>query len=163
MVRKDDKQIQLLTDELYRDILSEAEESPRKRKNYNFHLGMEENPHRFLNVMCRGTYISPHRHLIPPKAESFIVLSGKLAFYIFDDKGKITDSHILSDEKGFPHGIDISPGVWHTLAVLSDHAVCFEVKPGPYRPSDDKEFASWAPQENEPGWDVYLQKILGFL
>ena len=28
---------------------------------------MEDNPHRFLNVMVRGTYIIPHRHCDPPQ------------------------------------------------------------------------------------------------
>ena len=162
-MRENEKKVQLITDDLYRRVLSDAENSPRKRMNYNFHSLMEENPHRFLNVLCSGTFITPHRHLHPPKTESFILLSGKLAFYIFNEKGDIDDIHILSDARGFSHGIDISPGVWHTLAVLSEYAVCFEVKPGPYVPSDDKEFAEWAPSENQEDANNYLKKLLSVL
>jgi cupin fold WbuC family metalloprotein len=51
---------------------------------------MEDNPHRFRNVMIQGTYIAPHRHRDPPKSESFLVLEGELAFFTFDDAGQIT-------------------------------------------------------------------------
>ena len=30
------------------------------------------------------------------------------------------------------------------MAVLTEHAVCVEVKPGPYSAATDKEFALWA-------------------
>ena len=39
-------------------LIERARQSPRLRVNHNFHGGMEENPHRFLNVMLRGTYVS---------------------------------------------------------------------------------------------------------
>ena len=45
--------------------------------------------------MIQGTYIAPHRHRDPPKAESFIVLEGELAFFTFDDAGQITSTVIL--------------------------------------------------------------------
>ena len=34
---------------------SSARQSPRLRTNHNFRTGIEDNPHRFLNVMIRGT------------------------------------------------------------------------------------------------------------
>ena len=118
---------------------------------------MEENPHRFLNVMMRGTYIAPHRHLDPPKAEAFIVLAGEVAFFTFDDDGRIRSRHLLGREIT---GIDVEPGVWHTLAVVSEHAVCYEVKPGPYSAANDKDFARWAPREGEPGVAAYLEALV---
>ena len=157
------KSVQLLSDELYDELIRSAQSTGRKRTNYNFHESMEENPHRFLNVMLKGTYITPHRHLNPPKSESFILLKGRLAFFIFDDEGKVCESHILSPEKGYSHGIDIAPGIWHTLAVMTDSAVCFEVKPGPYRPTDDKEFAPWAPEEGSEGCAEYLAGLVSGL
>ena len=59
-----------------------------------------------------------------------------------------------------PAAIDLPPGVWHTLAALSPHAVCYEVKPGPYLPANDKAFAPWAPREGEPGAPAYLASLL---
>jgi cupin fold WbuC family metalloprotein len=124
-----DSHLQVLDSALVLSLIERARQSPRLRTNHNFHSSMDDNPHRFLSVMIRGTYITPHRHRDPPKSESFLVLEGELAFFIFDDAGQIASIHVLGRD---PLGIDIQPGVWHTIAVLSNHAVCFEVKPGPY-------------------------------
>lgn len=148
---------QLLDSTLIASLIERARQSPRLRTNHNFHTSMDDNPHRFLNVMVRGTYIAPHRHRNPPKSETFIVLEGELAFFTFDDAGLAASTHILGRETV---GIDIQPGVWHTLAVLSPHAVCFEVKPGPYSAVNDKDFAPWAPREGDPNVAAYLEKLV---
>jgi cupin fold WbuC family metalloprotein len=143
--------------QLFQSLIERAYRSPRLRTNHNFHLSMDDNPHRFLNVMVRGTYIAPHRHRNPPKSESFLILDGELAFFTFDDSGQIASTHVLGRKAV---GIDIQAGVWHTLAVMSPHAVCYEVKPGPYSASDDKDFAPWAPREGDPGVTEYLDRLL---
>jgi cupin fold WbuC family metalloprotein len=149
--------IQTVDRELFRTLIERARQSPRLRTNHNFHASMEENPHRFLNVMVRGTYVTPHRHLDPPKAESFLVLEGEGVFFTFDDAGGIASKHILGRDI---IGIDIDPGIWHTLAVLTDTAVCYEVKPGPYTAANDKDFAPWAPREGDPAAPAYLERLL---
>ena len=149
--------VQLIDAALIESLIAEAGRSARRRTNHNFHRDMEDNPHRFLNVMARGTYIAPHRHLDPPKAESFLILRGEVAFFTFDDSGRIRGIRMLG---GRQIGIDIQPGVWHTMAVLSEHAVCFEVKPGPYSAANDKDFAPWAPREGSPEASTYLDSLL---
>ena len=150
-------QVQLLDSGLIARLIEQARKSPRLRTNYNFHASMEENPHRFLNVMVKGTYFTPHRHLDPPKSEGFLVLKGEVALFTFDDGGRVTGKHVLGRDA---IGIDIQPGVWHTLVVLSDYAVCYEVKPGPYTATTDKEFAPWAPREGQPGTREYAERLL---
>jgi cupin fold WbuC family metalloprotein len=149
--------IELLNRALLDSLIERARQAPRLRTNHNFHRTPEENPHRFLNVMARGTYIAPHRHLEPPKAESFLVLEGEIAFYTFDDAGNILTVERLGRD---PIGVDLQPGVWHTMAVLTEYAICYEVKPGPYAPASDKEFGAWAPREGEPGMQAYLNLLL---
>lgn len=156
---EDKASIQLLSDALLKQLLSQAAASPRRRTNHNFHSCPEENPNRFLNVMLRGSYFTPHRHLKPPKPESFLVLQGRLAFFRFSDTGQILDCHIL-DAAGPLRGIDVAPGVWHSLAVLSENCICFEVKPGPYEAANDKEFAPWAPREGETDCETYLGRLV---
>lgn len=151
---------QLLTDALFDEVLARAEASPRRRTNHNFHASLADNPHRFLNVMLRDTYVRPHRHLDPPKPEAFLVLRGALDVLLFDDDGSITDRFALSQE-GPARGVDLIPGLWHSLVVRSPHAVIYEVKPGPYDPADDKEFAAWAPPEGDPGAEAYLARLRG--
>jgi cupin fold WbuC family metalloprotein len=151
-----DSRIQIVDRALFDRLIEQARKSPRLRTNHNFHQSMDDNPHRFLNVMVRGTYITPHRHLDPPKAESFLVLRGEIAFFLFDDSGAVTRTEILGREK---MGIDIASGVWHTLAVLTPEAVCYEVKPGPYSAANDKDFAPWAPREGDPSASEYLERL----
>jgi cupin fold WbuC family metalloprotein len=157
--------IQTIDRELVDKLIGEARLSPRLRTNHNFHQSFDENPHRFLNVMLRGSYFTPHRHLTPPKHESFLVLQGEVGFLEFSDTGEVTKTYRLSPKglEGIPGCVlcvDIAPGLWHSLVVLSEVAVCFEVKPGPYDPTADKEFATWAPHEGTPGTDDYQRKLL---
>jgi cupin fold WbuC family metalloprotein len=154
--------VKLIDRDLFRQLLAAAWRSPRRRVNHNFHASLQDNPHRFLNVMLRGSYFTPHRHQSPPKSETFLVLEGRLAFVIFDDTGRVTGCRIL-DATTPTLGIDIGPGIWHTLVVLSEHCVCFEVKPGPYDAANDKEFAAWAPPEGDAGCGRYLDTLVQYV
>lgn len=154
--------VQIIDDALFEATLARAAAAPRGRVNHNFHPSLDDNPHRFLNVMRRGTYVTPHRHLDPPKSETFVILRGEVAFFVFDDAGELVRCERLADPSRREHacGIDLGPGVWHSLAVLSESAICFEVKPGPYQAANDKDFAPWAPREGEPGCEAYLESLL---
>ena len=154
---------QLITGSLFDAVEALAQASPRLRMNHNFHHDAFENPHRFLNVLLRGTYVRPHRHLDPPKAESFLILEGVADAILFDDSGAVTARYRLGEDspEGRLWGVDIQPGVWHTILPRTERVVCFEVKPGPWLPSTDKEFADWAPAENDPGAAEYCNALLG--
>jgi cupin fold WbuC family metalloprotein len=147
--------IQLLSQELIREVTERAAASPRRRMNHNFHESATDNPHRFLNVFLKGSYVAPHRHLHPPKPEAFLVLQGRAVAVIFNDEGVIRERYVIGEGCGSV-GIDLPAGVWHTIAALTPVAVCYEVKPGPWNPANDKEFAPWAPLEGDPRADGYL-------
>ena len=149
--------IELIDDALFAEVLEGAHASARRRLNHNFHLGAEDNPHRFLNVFLRGTYCAPHRHVDPPKSETFLCVRGHIGVLVFDDAGEVTGRHHLGE--GHALGIDLLPGVWHTVVALSDEAVCFEVKPGPWDPATDKDFAPWAPREGDAEAKAYLERL----
>ncbi|MBL8034825.1 MAG: WbuC family cupin fold metalloprotein [Leptospiraceae bacterium] len=158
-----EKKIQIIAPTLLDELTQRAIGSARQRTNHNFHQTYDENPNRFLNVMVKGTYVTPHRHTTPPKSESFVVLRGQLLFLTFDDQGGLQSAtrlgahgyHRDSAQQATScrtgaddnYGIDIAPGIWHSIIVESETAVCFEVKPGPYAPASDKDFAPWAPRE----------------
>jgi cupin fold WbuC family metalloprotein len=154
--------VKLISAGLFETVADLAAASPRRRRNHNFHESAEENPHRFLNVLLRGTYIRPHRHSAPPKSETFLVLEGVAEAILFDDSGAITARHRLGVETagGRVWGIDLPPGVWHTVLPRTDRAVCFEVKPGPWVPANDKEFAPWAPVEGSAEATEYCRMLL---
>jgi cupin fold WbuC family metalloprotein len=154
--------VTLIAGALFDSVAAQASQSPRRRMNHNFHSGPQDNPHRFLNVLLRGTYIRPHRHSDPPKAESFLLLEGEAEVIIFDDSGAVTARYRLGTEtpEGRLWGVDVQPGVWHTVLPRTERAVCFEVKPGPWEPATDKEFASWAPAEGDPAASAYAERLL---
>jgi len=156
------EKVKLISESLFEEVIRSAAESPRRRMNHNFHSGPADNPHRFLNVLLYGTYIRPHRHSDPPKSETFVVLEGAADVVLFDDHGAITARYHLGTSPGAGRvwGIDIAPGIWHTILARSERAVCFEVKPGPWEPASDKEFGSWAPPENDPRAAAYLQSLI---
>jgi cupin fold WbuC family metalloprotein len=153
--------VQLIDAALLDATLARALTSPRGRINHNFHPDMASNPHRFLNAWTRGSYAAPHRHLAVPKPESFIVLRGELGLFVFDDAGSVTETHVLG--RSGVIGIDLAPGLWHTVTALSETAICFEVKAGPYDAATDKEFAPWAPREGDPAAAAYLADLLSKL
>lgn len=133
-----------------------SRKSPRKRIIQPLHGHDDDTLHRMLNCMQPGTYIRPHRHLDPPKAESFILIRGALLQLIFDDDGTVTETfEIRAGSSVF--GGDIHPGVWHTWIILEPDTVAFEVKPGPYVQVTDKDFAPWAPEEGTGEAEEFVQ------
>lgn len=153
-----DKAFKLIDAGLMQGLLEAARNSPRMRANRVLNDSVADGAQRLVNVMLHGSYFTPHRHRQPPKSETLLVLKGRLAHYIFADDGQVIDCRVLGD--GLPEqGIDIAAGQWHTVLVLSDHCICFEVKSGPYDPATDKEFAPWAPAEDDPGCPAYMQKL----
>ena len=149
--------IQIIDEALFDEVAARAHDAPRQRMNHNFHGSAEDNPHRFLNVLLQNTYIRPHRHLNPPKSEAFLVLEGVAEVIFFSEQGDITARYRLGERKLW--GVDLAPGVWHTVIALSPRAVCYEVKPGPWEPASDKEFASWAPVEGDPTVPEFLENL----
>ena len=154
----------LFGDSEFQALINRAGNTPRLRTNHNFHLGDSDPTHRFLNVLIQGTYVPPHKHTNPPKSESFVLLRGEIAVFIFNDAGEVTAAHRLAaGDPSFPCGIDILPGVWHSIAALSETAVCYEVKPGPYTPFGDKVLAPFAPPEGDAAAPAYLASLLAKL
>lgn len=149
----------LIIDQALLDRISiQAKESPRKRKNFNFHASENDLSHRLLNAIEPGTYISPHRHLDPNKDESMVMVRGKMGAVFFDAVGKITQTAVLS--AGGPVGaINIPYGTFHSLVALEPDTVFFEAKAGPYALLTTEERAPWAPQEGETGAAVYLASL----
>lgn len=143
-------------------LRDKADRSERGRMNYNFHEQFDDPMQRMLNVMNRGTYLQPHRHKNPDKREVFIILTGRVAVIEFNDEGGIVNYIILDHQLG-NYGIEISAGTWHSLIVLEDGSVVYEVKDGPYSPIDDKNFASWAPKEGTTGCKEFIEDIISKL
>ena len=129
------------------DLLLRAAASPRKRMNHNLHTEMIDPINRFVNAGIAGTYIRPHRHRIG-KWELVSVLQGGVDCVLFTESGTVQSRLAIGSENIAV--AEIPGGAWHSFVFQKPSAVMLEVKPGPYEPRDDKEFAEWAPLEGDP-------------
>ena len=139
---------------------ADARGNPRLRDMHRFHAADAENPHRMVNSLQPGSYVRPHRHLSPAKSEAFVLLAGSLGHVVFADDGSFAaaDCVMLDRERGVL-AIDVRPGLWHAVFALSPDTAVFEIKPGPYAPLDDKDFAPFAPAEGTSGAAAYLAAL----
>jgi cupin fold WbuC family metalloprotein len=139
-----------------------ARDSPRGREIHVLHDGDTDNPQRMLNAIEPGSYVTPHRHALVPKAESLVLLRGCAAVVIFDDDGAPQIEALLSLQAQGPGvgvAFDLRAGVWHTMLALETGTILYEMKGGPYDPRTDKQFPPWAPQEGTAESRSYLAQL----
>jgi len=158
--RRRDPVVYVTTSQIAR-MASEAARHPRGRINHDFHEPRDPYQ-RMLSVVQPGSYVRPHRHRDPPKAETFVVLRGEMAFFAFADDGTVIEAVRIGPRQETLL-VDLKPGVWHSVAALAPDTAIFEGKNGPYDPATDKEFAPWAPEEGDPEAAAYLAALLARL
>ncbi|MEH6484198.1 MULTISPECIES: WbuC family cupin fold metalloprotein [Pseudomonas] len=138
---------------LFAQLAANAAKSPRQRQHHNFHE-MSDPCHRLAVGLQPDTYIAPHRHLSADKAETLLVLKGRLGLLLFNTDGVLQGTRVLA-ANGDCVGVDIPPGVFHALIVLEADSILFECKAGPYRALVEGEIAAWAPVEGTPEVAAY--------
>jgi len=144
---------------LLESVAAKARQSQRQRMNHNFHPELSDPLQRMLNVMEPFSYIRPHKHENPDKVETFVLLTGRMLVVEFNPDGTVSDQMLLDPSMG-SFGAEIPPKTFHTIIPLEPCTAVYEVKNGPYNPIDDKNFASWAPGESDPGCVDYLEGIV---
>ena len=115
-----------------------------------------------LNAAEPGTYVQPHKHENPDKAEAFVILSGRVAILEFDDNGNVADYVILDSSVGV-RAVEIPPRKWHSFIILKPGSVLYEAKDGPYDKNTEKKFAAWAPSEGSPEAGEFNNRIIAKL
>ncbi|MFA7429427.1 MAG: WbuC family cupin fold metalloprotein [Rhodospirillaceae bacterium] len=131
------------------DALSaEAASLSRRRKNLNLHTALEDPIQRLCNAVEPGTYVRPHHH-VSGRWELFMVLRGVVRVLTFAEDGHVLTADVMGPGQDTVL-IEIPGNTWHSMVSLQPGTVFFEVKPGPYSPASDKDFAAWAPREGEP-------------
>ena len=83
-----------------------------------------------------------------------VVVRGAFSVLHFDDAGRVLARADLHAGDG-DCAVEIPAHAWHSVVSLAPGTILFEIKPGPYSPIEDKEFAAWAPPEGDPlapGW-----------
>jgi cupin fold WbuC family metalloprotein len=141
-------------DRLSRD----ATTAQRRRANLNVHPDLGDPYQRFFNAMEPDTYVRPHRHGDPGRWELFIVIRGAALVHEMTADGRITERTVLAPDRGAV-AVEIEGQRWHTVVALEPGTVLFEVKPGPYCPVEDKDFAAWAPDEGGTTVPKFVERM----
>ncbi len=135
-----------LDNEFYNQLLLQANKSPRKRSHFNLHKELTEPVQRLCIALKKGTYVRPHYHPKSNKWELILSLRGTVILIIFDKEGVILERFSLSQGETL-NAIELEPNTWHTVFPITEDAVILEVKEGPFAPTKESDFASWAPVE----------------
>jgi cupin fold WbuC family metalloprotein len=112
---------------------------------------------KVFNFILSNSYMQPHLHPGSEKIEKMHLVHGSFALITFDDKGKVIGTNILEKDKN--EFVAVPAFSWHTYVMLSDEVIVYEEMNGIYEPSSWKEMASWAPKENTPEADKYLESL----
>ena len=153
--------VRLLDGAVLDAVSEEARLRPRRRANLNLH-GMDEAVHRLLNAIEPGSYVRPHRHGDPPKAETLVVLRGALGIVLFDEAGSVAATALLRAGADGPFGADVPAGAIHSFVSLEAGTVFLEAKEGPYVAPAGRDLPDWAPAEGDAaaaGYEASLRAL----
>lgn len=148
--------MKLITPDLINDLISQAGASPRRRMNHNVHPQLSDPVQRLFVAARPDSYFRPHRH--PEKWELVLVISGAFELLVFDDDGCLTARQRLGPDAG-AIAVELPANTWHTWLALSDDAVFFETKQGPFDPQTTSEFAPWSPAEGSPEVPEFCMRL----
>ncbi len=128
-------------------LKKEAHYSRDKRARLCLHNNSDEYVHEMVLVMCRGSYIRPHKHPLG-KSESYSILDGEMDVLIYNDQGTV----IRRIEMGLPGSgktflYRLSMQLWHAPISRTNTVAFIEVYTGPFCKSVDVEYAPWSRQE----------------
>lgn len=133
------------------EMIDALEEQAESAANRRARLCLHDHPAEAINemilVMCRDSYICPHRHPFG-KPESYCVIRGEMDVIIYNDDGGV----IERIEMGVPGSGKIfhyrlAEPLWHSPVPRTDAVAFIEVFAGPFNKSADVEYAPWAEPE----------------
>ena len=128
-------------------LFNQARTHSRKRKNYNIHPQLSDPVQRLFNAIEPESYVQPHRHRGADAWETFVLLQGEAVVLTFDETGVVLHrAHLTSKDIRM---VEIPTNTYHTLFALESGTLLFEIKRGPYDPHQAKDFATWAPAEED--------------
>lgn len=146
------------------DLVGEAVVSQRRRRHRNVHLDYSEPCQRLFNAIEPDSYLRPHCHGSAQGSEMMIAVRGLMALILFSDIGEVEQILFFGSDPGnvtkeVAVGVEVFPGVWHSVVSLKTGSILLEVKSGPFDPSDPKRLAHWAPEEGSADAQLFFEKI----
>lgn len=125
------------------------EQAASNTDNAKYRFCMHDSPDNKLQEMFivrkRGGYCRPDRHADIP--ETHIIMRGEEAVVLFDEDGTILNIIFLGEKEGVL-AYRINGSIYHMTVTLSDWAIDYEAKLGPFT-RETNEFPDWAPGNEE--------------
>lgn len=128
-------------------LIDRARQGTRRRQNLNIHQALDDPINRLLNAVEPDSYIRPHRH--PDKVETLLAVAGRFEVIFFDERGTLSTRVPLGGEGAVL--VEYPANAWHSLIALEPGSSFFEVKAGPYAPTNPEDFLAGWPLENSAG------------
>lgn len=133
--------IQLINEELLEELRLKAQQSERKRMNFDLRTTPEDGSQRMLNFLEPGTVVPIHRH--EDTSETVICLKGRLDWIFYEELPNMDAGGPGRDFKEIlrvaispsdgQYGIQVPKGAWHTIEVHEPSCI-LEAKDGAYKP-----------------------------
>lgn len=117
----------------------------------SLHGGPDSAFHEMIIVQYWDKYSRPKRHIT--KAKSFHIIEGRMAVFIFDEKGTVLDACLLDGRNRFIYRV--AAGLYHTNIAVTDYMIHHESTLGPFMGDADREYAPFAPPHTER--EAYLR------
>lgn len=132
-------EVQLINDELLRELANTVVHSDRKRLAYDLSTTPDSTSQRILNSLTVGTEVPIHRH--ENTSETIICIKGMLdvVFYVdmpnMDAGGPGREFQETARFRVCPregtYGIQVPQGAWHSV-IVHEPSTILEAKDGPY-------------------------------
>ena len=132
--------IQLINDELLEVLQSKAQQSERKRMNFDLRTTAADGSQRMLNVLEPGTQVPIHRH--EDTSETVVCLKGCIDWIFFEELPNMDAGGPGREFKEFfrieicpakgQYGLQVPQGVWHSIEVKEPSTI-LEAKDGAYK------------------------------
>jgi len=121
------------------------------------HDSPEAEFHEMIILQCGGHYSRPHKH--PIKGESYHIIEGSMAAFVFDEFGQVIDANVLDSSSSFLYRV--GGNTYHMAVSLSELLIYHESRPGPFLRDTDSVFPSWAPDGTDAEQGLaYTKKLL---
>lgn len=142
------------------DLINFINKSSSNTDNPRYRFCMHDSPDNKLQEMFivrkKGDYYRPDRHCDIP--ETHILVYGEEAVVLFDNQGNIINIIFLGGESDV-FAYRINTRLYHMTVTLTDWAIDYEVKPGPFS-SEINEFPDWAPPYGEQiSIELFMRQI----
>ncbi|MCA4001949.1 WbuC family cupin fold metalloprotein [Vibrio vulnificus] len=126
----------IYSDDSLSALFQAAKISSRKRAHLNLHKGFDDKVQRLFIALTKGSYVEPHYHELVHQWEMFIVINGLIRVCHYGLDGSIASEFLVGDGQ-HTKVIEFLPNDIHSVECISDTALMFELKEGPF----DPEFA----------------------